>query len=192
MNVGAATRTRLSVIALVVVPIMFHLAIVETNPVRLALALRFGVLLKLGFVMASALTHWAIYGTLLLTFAATLRPGRDPLITAMARRLHGAISDEMTVYTRRVTIAWCCFFAIQLTMSIMLFCFAPLVVWSFFVNILDIPLVVAMYAAEYVVRLRCLRNPPRHSIAMIVNMIADVRTMRGGRQAHPDVVRPAR
>jgi uncharacterized membrane protein len=56
-----------------------------------------------------------------------------------------------------------------------LFCFAPLVIWSFFVNILDLPLVVAMFAAEYAVRLRCLRDPPRHSLAAIVNMIAEIR-----------------
>lgn len=178
MGGGAAARRRLPVIALGLIPVLFHLAIVETSGVRLAFAPSFAALFKLGFVTASALTHWAIYGSLLLTFGLTLRPGRDPLITAMTRRLHGAIPDELAVYTRRVTVAWCCFFAAQLTTSITLFCFAPLVVWSFFVNILDIPLVATMYAAEYFVRLRCLRNPPRHSLSVILTMIADVRKPR--------------
>jgi hypothetical protein len=62
---------------------------------------------------------------------------------------------------------------VQLTLSVTLFCFAPLVAWSFFVNILDIPLVVAMFAAEYFVRLRCLDDPPRHSLPVIIKMIGE-------------------
>lgn len=171
-------RRRLPIIALALVPVLFHLVIVETSGIRLALAPHFGALFKLGFVTASALTHWSIYAGLLLTFAVTLRRGRDPLITAMARRLHGPISLELERYTRRVTIAWCCFFAAQLATSITLFIFAPLVVWSFFVNILDLPLVAAMFGAEYLIRLRCLRDPPRHSIAAIMSMVADIKSSR--------------
>ena len=106
-------------------------------------------------------------------FALTLRRGHEPLITAMARRMHGDLSSEMLRYTRRVTFAWCCFFALQLTLSITLFCFAPLVVWSTFVNILDIPMVVTMFAAEYFCRLLCLRDPPRHSFSAILQMVTD-------------------
>jgi uncharacterized membrane protein len=178
MGGNARARGWLAAVALVFVPVLFHLAIVRTSQVRLALVPRLGPLFKLGFVTASALTHWAIYTTLLLTFALTLLPGREPLISGMARRMHGGLSDEMVVYTRRVTIAWSVFFAAQLLTSITLFCFAPLVVWSFFVNILDLPLVAAMFAAEYAVRLRVLRDPPRHSLAAILGMVADVRKPR--------------
>jgi uncharacterized membrane protein len=79
----------------------------------------------------------------------------------------------MLSYTRKVTIAWSIFFAIQLAISIGLFCAAPLVWWSFFVNILDIPLVAAMFAAEYAIRLRVLQNPPRHSFKAIVSMVTE-------------------
>jgi hypothetical protein len=179
---AAATRKPLlAVLAFSVLPLLFHLSIVETNHVRLTPTLSFIVLFKLGFVTVSALTHWTIYSGLFLTFALTLRPGRVPLITAMARRMHGDLSEELTLYTRRVTIAWACFFATQLGVSIALFCFAPLVVWSFFVNVLDIPLVITMFSVEYAYRLRCLQNPPRHSLAAILNMIAEIRKPRGGR-----------
>jgi hypothetical protein len=171
---GAAARGRISVLGLAFIPVLFHLAIVATSGIGLAFVPRFGTLFKLGFVTASALTHWSIYTVLLVTFAATLRPGHDPLISAMARRMH-PMTDELTRYTRRVTIAWTGFFAVQLVTSILLFCLAPLVVWSFFVNILDFPLVAAMFAAEYAVRLRCLRDPPRHSLAAIVKMVAEIR-----------------
>jgi uncharacterized membrane protein len=46
------------------------------------------------------------------------------------------------------------------------------------VNILDIPLVATMFAAEYAVRLRVLRDPPRHSFAAIMGMIAEARKPR--------------
>jgi uncharacterized membrane protein len=172
---NARLRPRLQLAGLAAIPVLFHLAIFETRHVPLALVPRFGPLLKLGFVTSSALAHWAIYSSLLVMFALTLRPGREPLITAMARRLHGTLPDELARYTRRVTLAWSCFFAAQLTSSIALFLFAPLVVWSFFVNILDLPLVAAMFAAEYATRLRVLRNPPRHSLAVILAMVADIR-----------------
>jgi uncharacterized membrane protein len=178
MGGHARARGWLGVAALLLLPALFHLVIVETSHVRLALVPRVGPLFKLGFVTASALAHWAIYTTLLLTFALTLRPGREPLISAMARRMHGGLSGEMAAYTRRVTIAWSVFFAAQLLTSVILFCFAPLVVWSFFVNILDLPLVAAMFAAEYAVRLRVLRDPPRHSLAAILGMVAAVRKPR--------------
>ncbi len=174
MRVATAVRFPLpAVLALCFLPVLFHLAIVETAHIRLTFHLSFASLFKLGFVTVSALAHWAIYTSLLLTFALTLRPGHSPLITAMAQRMHGELSDEMMRYTRCVTIAWCCFFATQLTLSVTLFCFAPLIVWSFFVNILDIPLVIAMFSAEYFVRLQVLKNPPRHSISVILNMIAE-------------------
>ncbi len=158
--------------ALIAVPVLFHLIIVYTAHTPLALRFSAGGLAKLGFVSVAALMHWGLYTSLLATFGLTLRPGHEPLITGMARRLHGDIADELVRYTRNVTIAWTIFFAMQLTLSITLFCFAPLVVWSFFVNILDIPLVVTMFAAEYAIRLRCLKNPPRHSLSMIFNMVA--------------------
>jgi len=169
----AARAPVLGLLALAIVPLFFHLVIVETSHVHLALALSFGSLFKLGFVTAAALAHWGIYGSLLLTFALTLRPGHEPLITAMARNMHGEMAPELVIYTRRATFAWCIFFAMQLTISVTLFCFTPLVVWSCFVNIFDIPLVAAMFSAEYLCRLLCLRDPPRHSFAMILRMISD-------------------
>ncbi len=174
----AAIRKHLPLLALIAVPVLSHVAIVETGQIHMGLVPRFGPLFKLSFVTVSALSHWAIYSALFLTFALTLRPGHEPLICAMARRLHGPLNHELARYTRRVTIAWSGFFLAQLTTSILLFALAPLVVWSFFVNILDIPLVALMFAAEYAVRLRVLRDPPRHSLAAIMDMIAAARKPR--------------
>jgi uncharacterized membrane protein len=182
----AARSPLLGVLAIAIVPILFHLTIIETASIPLMPRASFASLFKLGFVTASAVMHWSIYASLLATFGLSLRRGREPLITGMARRLNGETDgeadDELAAYTRNVTIAWSVFFAAQLTLSVTLFCFAPLVVWSFFVNVLDIPLVVTMFAAEYAVRLRCLRHPPRHSLAMIFNMVSGA--VRAARE-HP-------
>ena len=160
----------MALLAIVVLPVASHLIIMATRHVQLGFAFSFGGLFKLGFVTISALTHWGIYASLLAAFGLTLRTGREPLITAMVRRMHG-LTPELVSYTRKVTIAWTLFFTAQLSLSIALFCFAPLVVWSFFVNILDLPLVALMFAAEYAVRLRILSNPPRESLSAIMGMI---------------------
>ncbi|WP_297492730.1 hypothetical protein [Acidocella sp.] len=162
-----------AVLAIAIIPVLSHLIILATRQIPLGLELSLGGLFKLGFVTVSALTHWGLYASLLATFALTLRPGREPLITGMARRLHGPLSTEMLRYTRKVTIAWALFFAMQLAVSVGLFCFAPLTFWSFFVNILDIPLVIVMFAVEYAIRLRVLCDPPRHSLAAIFDMVAN-------------------
>jgi len=157
--------------AIMALPVLFHVVIVETS--KLPLAFSVGGVFKLSVIGVAALGHWSLYASLLATFALTLRRGHEPLITAMAYRLHGPLSEEMIRYTRGVTIAWSLFFAAQLLTSVSLFCLAPLTAWSVFVNLLDIPLVVTMFAAEYAVRLRVLRHPPRHSLAMIVEMVRD-------------------
>src|SRR5215475_12621588 len=149
MRAAHAARSPLMVLlVMAAIAVAFHLVVVETSAIPLTLRPSFGLLCKLGFVTISAVTHWSIYASLLLAFGLTLRPGREPLITSMARRLHGEVEGELAAYTRGVTVAWTIFFAVQLILSITLFCFAPLVVWSFFVNILDIPLVIAMFTAE--------------------------------------------
>jgi uncharacterized membrane protein len=183
MDAARATRMRLPVVlALCLIPIAAHMFIVLTAHCRLGFTFGFESLFKLGFVTASALTHWGIYISLLVTFGLTLRPGHEALITTMARKMHGngegEIPPQLAEYTRRVTLAWCCFFAMQLSLSVSLFCFAPLVAWSFFVNILDIPLVALMFAAEYLVRLRCLDDPPRHSLPVIIKMIGEAAANR--------------
>jgi uncharacterized membrane protein len=166
----AARPPYMAFLAIAALPVASHLVIMATRHVRPGLSFGFGGLFKLGFVTVSALTHWGIYASLLAAFGLTLRAGREPLITAMARRMHG-LTPELESYTRKVTIAWTLFFATQLSLSVALFCLAPLVVWSFFVNILDLPLVALMFAAEYAVRLRSLSDPPRHSLAAIMGMV---------------------
>lgn len=130
---------------------------------------------QLGIVAASAIPHALTYLALLTAFGATLLPGRVALVTALTRRLSGPVPDEVAAYTRRVTWAWCGFFAAQLGVSLVLFLTAPLAVWSLFVNVLNFPLLVLMFAAEYGYRVLRVPNRPRHRLADIMVIIAYVK-----------------
>ena len=105
-----------------------------------------------GLIAASGLSHACIHVSLLLLFARSLRPGRTALITGLATRLRGPLTPAMLAYTRSVTKAWCVFFVLQLAASAVLLAVAPRPVWSLFVNVLDGPSVVLMFAGEYAIR----------------------------------------
>lgn len=99
-------------------------------------------------------------------FAHTLRRGQMPLITQFALRVHaGVLSAEEFVYTRHATLAWGMFFALVALISVALFAWAPLPVWSSFANLLTLPLVAAMFIGEYVVRRLALPSAAHVSIA---------------------------
>ena len=129
---------------------------------RLLLAV-FAVFGVAGFVLWRALgasaallypvPYLTVYLVLLWVFGRTLKQGRQPLVTRLAAHVHGELPAEITRYTRQVTWAWCIFFATMATTSTLLFLLEPLPVWSVFNNLLNLPLVVAMYLGEYAWRL---------------------------------------
>jgi len=103
------------------------------------------------------LPHVGAYLFMLWLFGRTLMPGGEALITRLARMIHGTLPAEIECYTYCVTMAWCLFFAGMALTSLLLFLLAPLAVWSVFANLLNVPLVIAMFLAEYVYRI--LRYP---------------------------------
>jgi uncharacterized membrane protein len=111
---------------------------------RLVLAQHVGINAGLGFV-----------------FGRSLVAGRRPLVTAFASLLHERMTPALLVYTRRVTVAWTAFFLAMVTLSLVLFFFAPIEVWSFFANLLSLPLVALMFVVEYAARKRVLPEGER-------------------------------
>ena len=99
------------------------------------------------------LPHAMAYSALLFGFGYTLLPGHEAILTRVVNAVRGPLPPELIIHTRRVTFAWCCFFTAQLIMSVVLYVFAPLEVWSFFINVLNLPLVVLMFVAEGLYRL---------------------------------------
>jgi uncharacterized membrane protein len=95
-------------------------------------------------------------------FGRTLGRGSKPLVSRMAETVFGPLSPAMTRYTRQVTLAWTLFFAGTVLVSALLFRFSSIEVWSFFANILSLPLLALMFTLEYRVRLRLVPDE-RHS-----------------------------
>lgn len=102
---------------------------------------------------------------LLITFARTLLAGRKPLCVSFAEIIHGGpLPANHERYARKVTIAWVIFFGLIIFTSTLLFFFAPLATWSFFVNFLTLPLVAMMFVAEFLVRRRVLSDLPTGNV----------------------------
>jgi uncharacterized membrane protein len=121
-----------------------------------------------GPVAASAVPHAMANMALLAFFLASLAPGRESVATMLARRSRGHLSAALERYTRRVTWFWCWFFVGQLAASLLLLLFAPLNVWSLFVNFCNFPLLIVMLSAEYVYRQwRHPAQPPERLIDMV-------------------------
>jgi uncharacterized membrane protein len=80
-----------------------------------------------------------------------------------------------------VTVAWCCFFVAQLLGSALLFLFAPLAAWSLFVNVLNVPLVGAMFTAEFVYRQWRHAHYPRERFSDVFRMVTHIKKAAAAR-----------
>jgi uncharacterized membrane protein len=78
------------------------------------------------------------------------------------------------VFTRRVTVAWSVFFAAQVVVSGLLLALAPLEAWSMFINLINLPLIVLMFAGEYLYRAIRYPNHPRASITRVLRAYGEV------------------
>jgi uncharacterized membrane protein len=116
----------------------------------------------------SGLSHAALYISLLIIFALSLRRSQEPIVTRFARRIHGELPGEVAQHGRHATIAWCMFFAGQLLMSVTLISLASRDTWSLFVNVLDWPLLLTMFVFDYL--WRRLRFPHRRHIGLVTTL----------------------
>lgn len=97
-------------------------------------------------------------------FGSSLLPGREPLITRLASRVHGGLPKEIASYTVGVTWLWTIYFGATIVISLLLYYFTSLKTWSFFANVLGIPLVIALFVGEYWYRTTFIRDFPHASI----------------------------
>ena len=111
----------------------------------------------------SGLTHAALYLMLLTIFAGSLRPGHTPAVTLVARAARGPLPPELLRYTRGVTWLWAGFSALQLLLSPLLLVLGTTRAWSLFVNVLELPLMLLLFAGEYAYRRYRFRALPRLS-----------------------------
>ena len=111
---------------------------------------------------------------LMLLFGATLRKDSTPLISRIARLERGELTPELAAYTRRLTWIWTWLFLGMALESLLLALFAPLTLWSWFVNVWNYVLVATLFLGEQLYRrLRFTRYDHASPLALL-------RLMRGG------------
>lgn len=129
-----------------------------------ALLWQFWNTLEQNFNWVYFLQHAGTNVMLAAVFGLTLSRDKQPLCTRFAEGVHGTLNAELVRYTRQVTLAWTLFFLAISLISTVLFLFASIEAWSIFANFLSFPLILLMFAVEYLVRLRVLPNLEKHSI----------------------------
>ena len=104
---------------------------------------------------------------LAITFGSTLGQGhQDALCSRIAGFvMPGQLDADYLRYTWKVTIAWTLYFAASAVLSVLLFGFGPVELWSFFANVLTPVLLGVMFAGEYLIRLRVMPGRSHFSIS---------------------------
>lgn len=127
-----------------------------------ALGWAHGDLLLAYYRWAYLIQHAGAMTLLGAMFGRTLLPGHEPMVTRFARYTHASLSPRVARYTRGVTWAWTLFFAAMALASPALFAALPPRSWALFAEGLTPLLVLTLFVAEYLVRLRAL---PAHERA---------------------------
>ena len=118
--------------------------------------------------------HVAVHLLLALVFGLTLQAGREPLVTALARRVHGgSLTPPMAAYSRKVTLVWTGYFVAMAALSLVLYATAPFDVWATFANLLTPVAILVMFIGEYLLRYRLHPEFERATLAQAVRAYAD-------------------
>lgn len=83
-------------------------------------------------------------------FGATLRGGREALVSRFARAERGGdLPPDLVRYTRRLTATWAAFFAMMAVISLSLALWGTMFSWSLFTNLVNYVLVILFFMLEY-------------------------------------------
>ncbi len=148
-----------------------HLWVALLGAAAAAVLLRhYWPVLEKNFSMVYLLQEGGFYSLMAASFGVSLMGRRVALCTQLADRVHGPLTAQEVLYTRRVTAAWALFFMLITAATVILFVFAPLRIWSLFANFCVLPLIGLMFVAEYAVRRRALPQVPRRGILAAVRV----------------------
>jgi len=116
------------------------------------------------------LQHAGAMTLLGITFGRTLHQGHaNALCSRISTFIMRCEADPAYQrYTWQVTLAWTVYFTLSAVLSLLLFFFASIEVWSFFANLLTPVLVGVMFAGEYLIRLRTMPDRLHFSIAQTI------------------------
>lgn len=125
---------------------------------------------RIGLLVVNGVSNATLNLFLLWLFGRTLLRGKVPLISQISRHINGELKPEVFEYTRHVTIVWCIFFGLQVIVSLLLYVFAPIAAWSFFINVLNLPLLILMFVGEKTYRTVRFPNHPKTSILKAIEV----------------------
>ena len=170
LGVGLALGPLLSV-GLLLLWRWAHLSVALLGAAAAAALLRhYWPVLEKNFSVVYLLQEGGFYSLMAASFGLSLLGRRVALCTQLADKVHGPLSPQEVLYTRRVTAAWAFFFILITAATLSLFVFAPLRIWSLFANFCVLPLIGLMFVAEYAVRRRVLPQVPRRGILAAVRV----------------------
>jgi uncharacterized membrane protein len=170
LGVGLALGPVLTV-GLVLVWRWTHLWVALAAAAAAAMLLRdFWPVFAKNFSVVYLLQEAGFYSIMSLSFGQSLLGRRQALCTLLADKVHGPLTPQEVLYTRRVTAAWAVFFALITAATVWLFAFAPLRTWSLFANFCVLPLIALMFVGEYAIRRRALPQVPRRGILAAVRV----------------------
>lgn len=114
--------------------------------------------------------HAGTMTLLAITFGSTLGRGdADALCSRITRLMLVGMPDPIYMrYTWKVTFVWTVYFIASGALSVGLFYFGPIAVWSYFANLLTPVIVGLMFVIEYMVRVRALPDREHFSIAQTI------------------------
>ena len=98
------------------------------------------------------LTPILVYVFLFFVFAATLMPGREPLITRVYRADQGEVDPLVVPYTRQLTMVWAGLFALLAILSTTLLFYVDIGTWSWISNVVGPALSMALFVGEHAIR----------------------------------------
>jgi uncharacterized membrane protein len=120
----------------------------------------------------------ALYVGLGALFAATLRPGDEPMVSRFARiERGGELPADLARYTRTLTVLWVLFFAAMAATSFALALAGSIEAWSLFTNLLAYALLAVFFLGEYLYRRFRFRH---HTHAGFVEFLSRLSTYRLG------------
>lgn len=99
----------------------------------------------------------AVNVTLLVAFGGSLWRG-PPMVERMARVAEPDLPAAATVYLRKVTFVWCCFFIMNGSMALYTARWTSVEIWAWYNGALAYGLMGALFAGEWLVRRRVQRN----------------------------------
>ncbi len=116
------------------------------------------------YEIADLVEQCGAYALIGLSFARSLFAGRVPLVTQLAKELHGTLVPAEIVYTRRATLAWAAFYMVLAAAILILFFYVSQSTWSFFVNFATFGLIIAAVLVDFTIRRAVLPQRPGNGL----------------------------